>query len=97
MHPVNVKRAVIETLLSAYEPLYRRDFYYEGNYPTDEGVYFIGVKKSGLVLPSPMNLSPGQDEKLSTGQAGQRWSIFDAVHEQAIVPGVVRPQPARQH
>jgi hypothetical protein len=45
MHPINVKRAVIETLLSGYKPLYRRNFYYEGDYPTDEGVYFIGIKK----------------------------------------------------
>ena len=45
MHPVNVKRAVIEALLSLYKPLYRRDFFYEKSYPTDEGVYFIGVKK----------------------------------------------------
>jgi SAM-dependent methyltransferase len=45
MHPINVKRAVIEALLSEYEPVYRRDFFYEGSYPTDEGVYFIGIKK----------------------------------------------------
>ena len=45
MHPINIKRAVVEALLSQYEPLYRRDFFYEGSYPTDEGVYFIGVKK----------------------------------------------------
>lgn len=44
MHPINVKRVIVETLLSGYRPLYRRDFYYEGDYPTDEGVYFIGVK-----------------------------------------------------
>ena len=44
MHPINVKRVIVETLLSRYRPLYRRDFYYEGDYPTDEGVYFIGVK-----------------------------------------------------
>lgn len=46
MHPINVKRKVIESLLSGYDALYRRDFFYEGNYPTDEGVYFIGVKKA---------------------------------------------------
>ena len=45
LHPVNVKRAVLDTLLDHYEPLYRRNFYYEGDYPTDEGVYFIGVKR----------------------------------------------------
>jgi SAM-dependent methyltransferase len=45
MHPINVKRAVIEALLDLYEPLYRRDFFYEKSYPTDEGVYFIGLKK----------------------------------------------------
>lgn len=44
MHPINVMRVVVETLLSRYTPLYRRNFYYEGDYPTDEGVYFIGVK-----------------------------------------------------
>ena len=47
LHPINIKRSVIEYLLSRYEPLYRRDFSYEGNYLTDEGVYFIGSKKSG--------------------------------------------------
>ena len=45
MHPINVKKALISRLLENYRPLYRRDFFYEGNYPTDEGVYFIGVKK----------------------------------------------------
>jgi SAM-dependent methyltransferase len=44
MHPINVKKALIDKLLENYRPLYRRDFFYEGNYPTDEGVYFIGVK-----------------------------------------------------
>ena len=44
MHPINIKRALIDALLKNYKPLYRRDFFYEGNYPTDEGVYFIGVK-----------------------------------------------------
>lgn len=48
MHPINIKRAVIETLLAQYTPLYRRDFHYEGDYPTDEGVYFIGIKKQDL-------------------------------------------------
>ena len=45
MHPINIKRAVVEALLSHYEPLHRHDFFYEGSYPTDEGVYFIGLKK----------------------------------------------------
>ena len=45
MHPINVKKALISKLLENYTPLYRRDFFYEGNYPTDEGVYFIGMKK----------------------------------------------------
>jgi SAM-dependent methyltransferase len=44
MHPINVKKALINKLLENYKPLYRRDFFYEGSYPTDEGVYFIGVK-----------------------------------------------------
>jgi len=46
MHPINVKRSVIETLLSNYKTVFRRNFFYEGDYPTDEGVYFIGVKKA---------------------------------------------------
>lgn len=45
MHPINVKRAIIESILSCYVPLYRRDFYYAGDYPTDEGVYFIGTRR----------------------------------------------------
>lgn len=45
MHPINVKRKVIDTLLAHYTPLFVRNFLFEGNYPTDEGVYFIGVKK----------------------------------------------------
>ena len=46
MHPINVKRAIIEALLAHYTPRYRRDFFYEGDYPTDEGVYFIGTRIS---------------------------------------------------
>lgn len=45
MHPINIKRTLIEALLSHYTPIYRRNFFYEGDYPTDEGVYFIGTKK----------------------------------------------------
>jgi SAM-dependent methyltransferase len=45
LHPINVKRKIIESLLSQYTPILRKDFYYEGDYPSDEGVYFIGVKK----------------------------------------------------
>jgi SAM-dependent methyltransferase len=45
MHPINIKKAMINKLLENYRPLYRRDFFYEGDYPTDEGVYFIGIKK----------------------------------------------------
>ena len=45
MHPINAKRSVIELLLSRYAPLHRRDFSREGDYPEDEGVYFVGVKK----------------------------------------------------
>jgi 2-polyprenyl-3-methyl-5-hydroxy-6-metoxy-1,4-benzoquinol methylase len=45
LHPINTKKLVIDQLLKQYKPLFRRDFYYEGDYPTDEGTYFIGVKK----------------------------------------------------
>ncbi len=48
MHPINVKMLIIDKLLSEYNPLYRKNFYYEGSYPTDEGVYFIGVKKGSV-------------------------------------------------
>lgn len=45
MHPINVKKKVIDTLLARYTPLYKKNFYYEGNYISDEGIYFIGLKK----------------------------------------------------
>lgn len=45
MHPINIKKTVVDTLLQHYKPIHRRDFFYSGNYPEDEGVYFIGIKK----------------------------------------------------
>ena len=45
LHPITVKRAIFEELFSKYTEIYRRNFFFEGNYPGMEGVYFIGSKK----------------------------------------------------
>ena len=44
-HPINIKRAVVDSLLHQYTPLFERTFSLEGDYPNDEGVYFIGRRK----------------------------------------------------
>jgi SAM-dependent methyltransferase len=44
-HPVNIRKAVVEMMLKEFKVLSRNDFYYNQHYPTDEGTYFIGIKK----------------------------------------------------
>jgi len=44
-HPVNVKKYLIEIMLNQFETIYRNDFARNQLYPTDDGTYFIGIKK----------------------------------------------------